>query len=81
MLSIFKKNTVASILSEFHKAVSQLQDLADKRLREAADKHAKVHDLMVEIEEAEEEAQQAVEAAENIGSLIGNDSYPIVSAL
>lgn len=74
MLSMFsKKKTVAGILAVFNKAADELQQLAEARMAEAADKNLKIRALMMEVEDAENEAQAAVEAAERISSLINGD--------
>jgi hypothetical protein len=71
MLNPFKKKSVTGILSVFTKCVSELRDLADARMLEAARKDTIVRDLMAQIEADEAESEAALEAADAIEGLIG----------
>ena len=74
MFNIFKKKSLASLLSLFVVLVDDLRKLATDKLAEAAKKEAEAAKLMASVEEFEVEAEEALAAADKIEELIGGSA-------
>jgi hypothetical protein len=70
LLARLRRKSVTTILDGFHKLSDELRALAEHKVAEAQVKEAKAQALMAEVEDAEEEAQRASHAADNIDALV-----------
>lgn len=71
-MSLFKSNSVDSILASFNKTISDLTDLSKTKSKEAEDAQTRATQALAEAELARFEAVRADKAVRALDKLFGN---------